>query len=58
MAVGKSKNARSGTKTETFFHKNCGGKVIMRTVVSAGKMKHYAKCEKCGAIGRRPKELM
>lgn len=58
MAVGKSKNARTGIKTDIFYHKNCGGRLIMRTVVSAGKVKHFAKCDKCDAVGRRPRDMM
>lgn len=58
MAVGKSKNARAGSKTDVFEHRNCGGRIVMRTIISAGKVRHYAKCEKCEAMARRPKDLM
>jgi len=36
----------------------CGGLIHMRTIAPKGAMKHFAECEKCKKIARRPKELM
>lgn len=59
MAASKiSKNARRGVIKQSFTHRDCGGNIVMRTIVSAGKMRHYAKCEQCGAVSRRPKDLV
>lgn len=58
MAKIISKNARRGKTKEVLLHRNCGGEIVMRSIVSAGKVRHYAKCEKCGAMSRRPRDLM
>ena len=35
----------------------CGGEVKMKTVVTQGRMRHYAQCLACHKQARRPKQL-
>ena len=48
-----SKNARIGSGTHK-FECPCGGEVKMKSVFSAGRMKHHAECEKCKRQERKP----
>lgn len=56
MAGNVSKNARR-QGAEALLSK-WGGVIKMHTIMEKGKLRHYAKCEKTGNIGRRPKDLM
>ena len=51
-----SKNSRTASKTEVFYCK-CEGVVKMITIATRGKMRHIARCSKCGKEARRPREL-
>jgi hypothetical protein len=48
-----SKNQRRGQKTQKHLC-FCGGEVKMNTIWENRKMRHYAKCEKCGLENRKP----
>lgn len=52
-----SKNARRGSQADTLAC-TCGGEIRMRTKFESHKMKTFAECVKCGAIARKPKDLM
>jgi hypothetical protein len=58
MAGKFSKNARRGQTKDQLIHRGCGGTIVMRTIIAAGKARHYAKCDKCEKMARRPKDLM
>ncbi len=51
-----SKNARREGSQELISR--WGGKIIMKSVFRAGKMRHFAICEKTGNEARKPKDLM
>lgn len=55
-AIKQSKNARTGVKTQKFYH-FCGGEIQMRSVFANGKLKHFAQCTSCKAIGKKPSSM-
>lgn len=60
MAKGKgqSKNARTGSKVQVLICSACGGEIKGHTVVTKGRVTHYAECEKCHRRGYKPSHLM
>jgi hypothetical protein len=57
MARTGSKNSRLKSNVQVFIHNSCGGEIAMKSVFHGGKMKHFAQCNKCGEIKRRPSEF-
>jgi len=54
--AGTSKNARVVAGTHKFVC-SCGAELKMRSVFAAGRMKHFAYCEKCKREERRPRDF-
>ena len=51
-----SKNARrEGTKE---LKSKWGGKILVKSVMENGKIRHYAQCDKTGTQARKPRDLM
>jgi len=56
MAQKISKNARRNSAEK--LTSRWGGRIVMRTIFTNGKMKHFAECQSTKNIARKPKELM
>ncbi len=54
MAV--SKNSRTTVATQHFTC-SCGGEVVLKTMITNGKLKNIAECTKCKRVERRPKDF-
>ncbi|PIE98332.1 MAG: hypothetical protein CR988_03295 [Treponema sp.] len=54
--AGASKNARTSVKTQKFMC-SCGGEIVLKTLVTNGKIKNVAECPKCKRVERRPKDF-
>ena len=53
-----AKYSRNGTKRTERFFCVCGGEIKMITLGKNGKMRHMARCTKCGAEKRKVRELV
>lgn len=51
-----SKNARREGEKE--MKSKWGGKIVVKSVMEKGKIRHYAQCEKTGTLARKPRDLM
>ncbi len=51
-----SKNARREGEKEV--KSRWGGKIVLKTIVEHGRIRHYAQCEKTGVQSRKMKDLM
>lgn len=50
--------AKTGATTNEQVHRcRCGGEVKMHTTFAEGRVVHYARCEACDAMARRPRDL-
>lgn len=54
MAV--SKNSRTTVSTQHFTC-SCGGEIVLKTMMSNGKLKNIAECSKCKRMERRPSDF-
>ena len=54
--AGASKNSRTIVTTHKFICPDCGGEIIMKTVMENGRIKNHAECQKCKRVERRPKD--
>ena len=54
MAV--SKNSRTTVATQHFTC-SCGGEIVVKTMMTNGKLKNIAECTKCKRVERRPKDF-
>ncbi|MBE6352616.1 MAG: hypothetical protein J6R03_07290 [Treponema sp.] len=54
--AGASKNSRTTVTTHKFICPDCGGEIIMKTVMENGRIKNHAECQKCKRVERRPKD--
>lgn len=54
MAV--SKNSRTTTSTHKFMCP-CGGEIVMKTLMQAGRLRNIAECGKCKRTERRPRDF-
>ena len=54
MAV--SKNSRTTVATQHFTC-SCGGEIVLKTMMTNGKLKNIAECSKCKRVERRPKDF-
>jgi len=52
-----SKNSRTSSATQKFFHPDCGGEIKMKSIFENGKIKTVAECEKCKRSERRPSDF-
>ncbi len=52
----QSKNARTGLATKKILH-SCGGEIKIKSVFTAGKIRHYAECQSCKQRERRPSDF-
>ncbi len=55
--AGTSKNSRTTVATQKFFCPDCGGEVVMKTMVENGRIRNLAECQKCKRSERRPKDF-
>ncbi|NLC92852.1 MAG: hypothetical protein GX677_05225 [Treponema sp.] len=55
--AGASKNSRTTVATQKFICPDCGGEIIMKTMIDNGKLKNQAECQKCKRVERRPKDF-
>ena len=55
--AGASKNSRTTVATQKFMCPDCGGEIIMKTMIENGKTKNLAECQKCKRVERRTKDL-
>ena len=55
--AGASKNSRTSVATQKFLCPDCGGEIIMKTLIDNGKVKSLAECQKCKRTERRPKDF-
>ncbi len=54
--AGASKNSRTAVATQKFSCP-CGGDVVLKTMVSGGRIKNIAECAACHRVERRPKDF-
>ncbi len=54
--AGASKNSRTTVATQKFMCP-CGGEIIMKTMITNGRLKNQAECQKCKRVERRPKDF-
>lgn len=55
--AGASKNSRTTVATQKFICPDCGGEIIMKTMIENGRLKNQAECQKCKRVERRPKDF-
>ena len=55
--AGASKNSRTTVATHKFICPDCGGEIIMKTIMDNGRLKNQAECQKCKRVERRPKDF-
>lgn len=55
--AGASKNSRTTVTTHKFIHEECGGEIVMKTIMENGRIRNYAECQKCKKQERRPKDF-
>ena len=55
--AGASKNSRTTVATQKFICPDCGGEIIMKTMILNGRMKNQAECQGCKRVERRPKDF-
>ena len=57
IMAGASKNSRTTVATQKFICPDCGGEIIMKTMIQNGRLKNQAECQKCKRVERRPKDF-
>ncbi|MCR5606729.1 MAG: hypothetical protein K6F69_07940 [Treponema sp.] len=55
--AGASKNSRTSVATQKFLCPDCGGEIVMKTIITNGRIKSIAECQKCKRQERRPKDF-
>ena len=55
--AGASKNSRTASATHKFICPDCGGEIIMKTMIENGRIRNVAECQKCKRVERRPKDF-
>lgn len=55
--AGASKNSRTTVATQKFICPDCGGEIVMKTLIENGRIKNQAECQKCKRVERRPKDF-
>ena len=55
--AGASKNSRTTVATQKFMCPDCGGEIVMKTLLKDGRLKNLAECSKCKRVERRPKDF-
>ena len=55
--AGASKNSRTTVATQKFICPDCGGEIIMKTMIENGRLRNQAECQKCKRVERRPKDF-
>ena len=55
--AGASKNSRTTVATQKFICTDCGGEIIMKTMIENGRLRNQAECQKCKRVERRPKDF-
>jgi len=55
--AGASKNSRTAVATQKFICPDCGGEIVMKTILKNGRLRNVAVCEKDHRTERRPKDF-
>ena len=55
--AGASKNSRTTVATQKFICPECGGEIIMKTMIENGRLKNQAECQGGKRVERRPKDF-